>query len=597
MTVRAPQLIAGLARTFRWGWLANVFLWTTIWTMPVLVGLITREFFDNLEGEIGFSITTLVVLMSAYGLGRITVMVIAMHNDVHFMFRVGALQRRNMFARILTLPGAQAIEAAPGEIITRFREDVEHVEETTSWTVDMVGAVVFSVVAVSILMTIDAGMTVLVFLPLVVVIFLAERAGTAIRKYREAAREATGKVTEALGEAFGSVQSIKVAGAERSIVDHLSVLNDERRHLMVRDRVLQAVLESLFWNTVNIGTGLILIVAASRLQSGGSFTVGDFALFVFLMGMATDVVHIVGLFIARIRQAGVSFERMARLLRGAPPETLVAPADLQLRGDLPALPEAPRTAAGRLERLEIRGLTFHYPGTEHGIDDVSFDIERGSFTVVTGRIGSGKTTLIRAILGLVATEHGERTWNGMLIEEPDRFFVPPHSAYTPQVPKLFSMSLRDNLLMGLGVSDEELVAAIETAVMGPDLAHMPAGLDTQVGPQGVRLSGGQVQRTAAARMLVRKPDLLVFDDLSSALDVDTEKRLWEGLLRDDPSITSLVVSHRHPALRRADQIIVMVGGRVESIGTLDDLLRTSPELQRLWVGEPNGNGNGNPAGS
>ena len=321
------------------------------------------------------------------------------------------------------------------------------------------------------------------------------------------------------------------------------------------------------------------------MQSGGSFTVGDFALFVFLMGMATDVVHIVGLFIARIRQAGVSFERMARLLRGAPPETLVAPADLQLRGDLPALPEAPRTAAGRLERLEIRGLTFHYPGTEHGIDDVSFDIERGSFTVITGRIGSGKTTLLRAILGLVAVDAGERIWNGMLVEEPDRFFVPPHSAYTPQVPRLFSMSLRDNLLMGLAVSDQDLVAAIETAVMGPDLAHMPAGLDTQVGPQGVRLSGGQVQRTAAARMLVRKPDLLVFDDLSSALDVDTEKRLWEGLLRDDPSITSLVVSHRHPALRRADQIVVMVDGRVESIGTLDDLLETSPELQRLWVGE------------
>ncbi len=585
MTVRTPQLIAGLARTFRWRWLVNVTLWTTIWTMPVLVGLITREFFDTLEEDIGLTITTLVVLMVAYGLGRIMVMVLAMHNDVHFMFRVGSLQRRNMFARILTLPGAQATEAAPGEIITRFREDVEHVEETTSWTVDMVGAVVFSVVAVSILMTIDAGMTVLVFLPLVFVIFLAERAGTAIRKYREAAREATGRVTEALGEAFGSVQSIKVAGAEHSIIAHLSKLNDERRRLMVRDRVLQAVLESLFWNTVNIGTGLILIVAASRLQSGGSFTVGDFALFVFLMGMATDVVHIVGLFIARIRQAGVSFERMVRLLRGAPPETLVAAADLQLHGDLPALPEAPRTAAGRLERLEIRGLTFRYPGTDHGIDDVGFDIERGSFTVITGRIGSGKTTLLRSILGLVATDAGERIWNGMLVEEPDRFFVPPHSAYTPQVPRLFSMSLRDNLLMGLGVSDEELLLAIETAVMGPDLEHMPGGLDTQVGPQGVRLSGGQVQRTAAARMLVRKPDLLVFDDLSSALDVETEKRLWEGLLGDDPSITSLVVSHRHPALQRADQIIVMVDGRVESIGPLDLLLDTSPELQRLWIGE------------
>jgi ATP-binding cassette subfamily B protein len=588
MTVSTPRLVAGLARTFRWRWLANVLLWTTIWTMPVLVGLITREFFNNLEGDIGFTITTLVVLTVAYGLGRITVMVLAMHNDVHFMFRVGSLMRRNMFARILTLPGAQATDAAPGELITRFREDVEHVEETTSWTVDMVGAVVFSGVALAILMTIDAGMTVLVFLPLVFVIFLAERAGTAIRKYREAAREATGRVTEALGETFGSVQSIKVAGAEASIIAHLSELNEERRHLMVRDRVLQAVLESLFWNTVNIGTGLILIVAASRLQSGGSFTVGDFALFVFLMGMATDVVHIVGLFIARLRQAGVSFERMVRILQGAPAETLVAPADLELRGDLPALPDAPRTPAGRLERLEIRGLTFHYPGTDNGISDVGFDLERGSFTVITGRIGAGKTTLVRSILGLVAAEAGEMRWNGMLVEEPGRFFVPPHTAYAPQVPKLFSMSLRNNLLMGLGVSDEELLAAIDTAVMTPDLAHMVAGLDTQVGPQGVRLSGGQVQRTAAARMLVRKPDLLVFDDLSSALDVDTEKRLWEGLLRDDPTITSLVVSHRHPALRRADQIVVMVDGRVESIGALDELLEASPELQRLWVG---GNGN------
>ena len=585
MTVRTPRLISGLVRSFPWRWLANVVLWTSIWTMPILVGLITRAFFNRLETGVGLNITTLVVLMAAYGLGRIVVMVVGMHNDVHFMFRVGSLMRRNMFARILTLPGAQAVDAASGELITRFREDVEHVEETTSWTVDMVGAVVFASVALSILISIDAGMTLLVFLPLVVVIVLAERAGTAIRRYREAAREATGRVTEALGEAFGAVQSIKVAGAEGPVIEHLVELNEERRRLMVRDRVLQGVLEALFWNTINIGTGLILIAAASRLQGGGSFTVGDFALFVYFMGAASDTVHIVGLFIARLRQAGVSFERMAAVLRGAPPGDLVAGADLELTGDLPALPEAPRSAAGRLRRLEVRGLTFHYPGTTHGIDDVSFDIERGSFTVVTGRIGAGKTTLLRAILGLVDAHSGELRWNGLLVEEPDRFFVPPHAAYTPQVPKLFSMSLRDNLLMGLAVGDDDLRLAIGAAVMGPDLEHMAGGLDTQVGPQGVRLSGGQVQRTAAARMLVRKPDLLVFDDLSSALDVETEKLLWEGLLRDDPDITSLVVSHRHPALRRADQIIVLVDGRVESIGRLDELLSTSAELQRLWVSE------------
>jgi len=101
---------------------------------------------------------------------------------------------------------------------------------------------------------------------------------------------------------------------------------------------------------------------------------------------------------------------------------------------------------------------------------------------------------------------------------------------------------------------------------------------------GVRLSGGQIQRSATARMFVRRPDLLVFDDVSSALDVETERLLWEQLFRDRGGVTSLVVSHRRPALQRADQIIVMDGGRVAAIGTLDDLIESSPEFMAMWEG-------------
>ena len=157
---------------------------------------------------------------------------------------------------------------------------------------------------------------------------------------------------------------------------------------------------------------------------------------------------------------------------------------------------------------------------------------------------------------------------------------------------LYSAPLRDNLLMGLPEDGADLHEAIRAAVLEEDLAALDEGLETAVGPKGVRLSGGQMQRTAAARMFVRAPELLVFDDLSSALDVETEQTLWSRIFERRGTAagpTCLVVSHRRPALRHADQMgghrIVLKDGCVHATGTLNELLLGNEEMQRLWRGE------------
>ncbi len=305
---------------------------------------------------------------------------------------------------------------------------------------------------------------------------------------------------------------------------------------------------------------------------------GDFALFVYYLGFVSDFTQFFGMFLAHYRQTAVAFARMAVLLQGAPPRTLVAPHPLPLRGPLPVSSAPPPPAPAAPARLEVRGLTYVYPESGRGIRDVALTVGAGELVVVTGRIGAGKTTLLRALLGLLPAQGGTICWNGDPVLDPAAFFQPPHSAYTSQVPQLFSATLEENVRLGLDVPADRLAAALDAAVLGADLAALPAGLATPVGARGVRLSGGQVQRVAAARMLVRAPALLVFDDLSSALDVTTERQLWDHLLALPDRPACLVVAHRPAVLRRADRLIVLDEGRVVAAGPPAAVLAAHPAL-------------------
>jgi ATP-binding cassette subfamily B protein len=550
-----------------------------------ITGLIVRAIFDAISGkaQAGLNPYTLSALLVVTAVGRVGFLFSAISVHVANYFVMSALLRKNMFSSILDRPGARAVPGSPGEAISRFRGDVNEFAGFVSELFFPISFGVFAIVAMVVMLNINARIAQIVFLPLLFVTVLANLVVKQFEKYRKARRKAAGKVTDFVGEMFGAAQAVKVATSEERMLKHFRELNEARRKAAVRDRLFHELFHSVFWNAINLGTGAILMLSGQAIRDG-SFTVGDFALFVFYLGFVTEFTGVIGGFWAWYKQIGVSLGRMTKLLQGEPPETLVKHGPVYMRDALPEVPFVTKTSEHRLTSLRVEGLCFKYPDTGRGVEGIGFALQRGTFTVITGRIGSGKTTLLRALLGLLPKDAGKIYWNDELVEDPASFFVPPRSAYTAQVPLLFSESLQDNILMGLPEEKVDIQEAIRLAVMEPDLEDLEHGLETMLGAKGVKISGGQRQRTAAARMFVRDPELLVFDDLSSALDVETEKTLWERVF-EQRNMTCLVVSHRKPALRRADQIIVLQDGKVIDRGRLDDLLERCEEMQRLWQGD------------
>ncbi|WP_027660137.1 ABC transporter ATP-binding protein [Salinispora fenicalii] len=436
----------------------------------------------------------------------------------------------------------------PAEVVAQGG-DTERVVELADNVVDQ-----FFGLALLVAMTVISGSVVpgLFFLgTMVVSALVAILFGPALERSARATVTARAAYATALVSGLSAARTVKLAGATGPVLDHLADLDAIRSERQRREITIQVWSRS----TPSVVSGL-LPIGAWALFLAGVLSAGATLVAVSTLVAARWIAWTAASLLSQVPSARVWTQRTVAMT-GAPAYSAGLPGVDPAAGTAPA-PLAP--ARHPLRRLELAGFGVRHPDGVVAVRDVDLTVERGQLVLVVGPVGSGKSSLLRALAGIVP-HTGRVRWNGVPVAEPELFLRPHQVSYVGQQPRVLSGTVADNITLGYPV---DAAAAASTAQLEPDLAASGAGLGLVIGHKGTRLSGGQLQRLALARALAPGSELLVADDVSSALDVTTELALWAALRRH--GVTVLGSTSKRAALLRADHVLVLEDGRVAAQG-------------------------------
>ncbi|HEV7707377.1 MAG TPA: ATP-binding cassette domain-containing protein, partial [Asanoa sp.] len=382
--------------------------------------------------------------------------------------------------------------------------------------------------------------------------------GGTLEKLARSTVAARAAFATALVSSLSAARTVKLAGATEPVLAHLArldLLRSDRQRREISTQVLARSTPSMVSGLLPIGAWALFLFGG---LSGGATLVA-----VATLGAARWFAWTTAALVSQLPSARVWTRRTAAMA-GRPDYSAEVPGvDISL-GSAPAPVTAPRTP---LRELELRGFTaIHEDGTL-GVRDVDLTVERGQLVLVVGPVGAGKSSLLRAMAGIVH-HTGALRWNGEPVTEPEVFLRPNQVGYVGQLPRVLSGTVAENIQLGHQVDAEN---AVTIAQLSHDLAAAGGGLGLLIGHKGTRLSGGQLQRLALARALAPRTELLIADDVSSALDVTTELDLWRALRAT--GVTVIGSTSKQAALAQADQVIVLVEGTVAASGTWHELAR------------------------
>jgi len=468
--------------------------------------------------------------------------------------------RNDLFRQLEQQDSGFYAEYRTGDIMARMTNDLNAVRMLLGPALMYSANTVFlTLFAVSFLLSISPFLTLVALAPMPLASILVQYFGSRIHDRFERIQASFSEISSHAQENFSGVRLIRAFAREDAQKKLFEGLN--RRYISRSLRLVQ--LMGMLWPTLEFMLGISMIIT---LLVGGHevvqrhITVGEFVEFNTYMIMLIWPIIAVGWVINIFQRGTASVKRIDELLRVRPAiddskADASIPADLTLRGE-----------------IEFRNLSFSYGDTKV-LDDISLRIPAGSSLAIVGPTGSGKSTLVSLLSRMYDSETGSLTIDGRPVREYPLAVLRKNIGMVPQETFLFSDTIRGNIAFGApGASEAELLEAAETAHIRREFEEFPQGFDTVVGERGVTLSGGQKQRAAIARALLRRPSILILDDALANVDTYTEERILNGLRKYTETATAILISHRVSTVRHADQIAVLVHGRIVETGTHDELL-------------------------
>ncbi len=472
--------------------------------------------------------------------------------------RMEVFMREELFVKLQSLPVSFFAKQRSGDMMAYAINDVGAVRQTFGPTLaqGINGIITGTLSIMEMVRATDARMTLIALAPVPIAVAAIIILGGRIREHSRRVQGMFAGLSGFVTETIMGVRVVKTFAREDEWQEIFKKSSDEMRDANVALTDVSSLLNPVTLITFGVSYALSLIIGGEMVMAG---TLG-----------LSELVAFQG-YLLLIQQPVVALSRIVNAMQRG----LASYKRLDAVFREPSIPDFEQEEHTPVEgEIEARGLTFTYPGmSEPSLKDVSFKLPKGGTLGIAGETGCGKTTLASLLLKFYTAPYGQLFIDGEDIRNIPAKAIRDASGYVPQDGFLFNATIEDNISFYTpGCTHDDVLHAAEAANIRTEIEAFPEGFNTEVGERGTHLSGGQKQRISLARALVRDPKILILDDTLSAVDNLTEQRIVANLDGELKDRTAIIISHRLSALRSADLILYMDGGRVVESGTHEELM-------------------------